>query len=107
MHDEAEVLADSTFARVLSRVVQPIAMILLGLVAWFSQRSIDNIDRGMQEQAKRGEVQAALLADIKGKVDYGVIQRIESLERRQGELESMLRVTLKERANDPATTASR
>lgn len=86
---------NSTFAVAMSRWVTPT---LLALVAWFGQQALADIKRAQAVQvetmAKLERDQASLSADVRvlsSRLDYAVIQQLQSQERRIERLEQSVR----------------
>jgi hypothetical protein len=89
-------LAENEFLTAFARLGTPV---LLGVIAWFGNQSFNDIRESQKDQAAADKQQTSQIAQVNSqvqvlntKVDFGVLQRIQDLDRRMQLLEEQNRV---------------
>jgi hypothetical protein len=83
--------AESVWTKAWVFVIRPLLAVIVGLVCWFATGSISSTNSKLDAMVALQQKQGETITDINGKINYGVIQRINSLETRTSDLESRMR----------------
>lgn len=80
----SESVREATWEKAWRYGIQPLITLIGSIAIWWVTSTVARMDTSLSKQAE-------LISDINGKVNYGVIQRIESLERSKNDLEIRVR----------------
>lgn len=84
---DANKIADSTWVKIMERFVVPIALSLLAVIGGQLMNSMDRYGAALEKQAAKMDSLSGQVSLLGGKVDQGLVERINSGERRISALE--------------------
>lgn len=90
--------AEVTWGKAWRFAIQPLVMLLLSLACFFVLNMVGDIKSSIVSVQTLISRQGETLSDLNGKVNYGVIQRIDALERQHGELQTRVSELEREKA---------
>ena len=90
--------AEVTWGKAWRFAIQPLALLLVSLACFVVMNMVDDIKTTLVSMQALISKQGDTLLDLNGKVNYGVVQRIDALERSHGELQARVSGLEREKA---------